>query len=148
VSAATFWSALTYPIEEWMRQTEFITLCGGNRPNSEFVDILLTNTHIPATPEYRSALIADMDAGRKTQADVLREIVENADFKSLEFNRAFVLMQYFGYLRLNPNDPPDTNFDGYDFWLRKLNQFNGDFRRAEMVRAFITSSEYRHRFGQ
>jgi hypothetical protein len=135
-------------LQEWVRRSAFIALCGGTRPNSEFVDILLTNTHIPATTEYRATLIADLDAGRKTQADVLLEIVENADFQRSEFNRAFVLMQYFGYLRRNPNDPPDTNFDGYEFWLRKLNQFNGDFRRAEMVKAFITSREYRHRFGQ
>ena len=64
-----------------------------------------------------------------------------------EFNRAFVLMEYFGYLQRNPNDPPDANFDGYTFWLNKLNQFNGDFVKAEMVKAFIASSEYRSRFG-
>jgi len=56
-------------------------------------------------------------------------------------------MEYFGYLRRNPNDPPDNNFNGYDFWLNKLNQFNGDFLRAEMVKAFISSAEYRQRFG-
>jgi hypothetical protein len=54
---------------------------------------------------------------------------------------------YFGYLRRNPNDAPDTNFDGYNFWLNKLNRFNGDFAQAEMVRASIDSSEYRRRFG-
>ena len=64
-----------------------------------------------------------------------------------ESNRAFVLMQYFGYLRRNPNDAPDGNFNGYNFWLDKLNQFNGDFLGAEMVRAFLVSDEYRHRFG-
>ena len=64
-----------------------------------------------------------------------------------ESNRAFVLMQYFGYLRRNPNDAPDGNFNGYNFWLNKLNQFNGDFAGAEMVRAFLGSTEYRHRFG-
>ncbi|HZT58248.1 MAG TPA: DUF4214 domain-containing protein, partial [Pyrinomonadaceae bacterium] len=58
-----------------------------------------------------------------------------------------VLMQYFGYLRRNPNEGPDTNFSGYDFWLAKLNQFNGDFTQAEMVKAFIESAEYRARFG-
>ncbi len=46
-----------------------------------------------------------------------------------------------------PNDAPDANFDGYNFWLNKLNQFNGNFVQAEMVRAFIDSSEYRRRFG-
>ena len=55
-------------------------------------------------------------------------------------------MQYFGYLRRNPNDLPNTNFDGFDFWLDKLNQF-GDYRRAEMVKAFISSTEYRNRLG-
>jgi hypothetical protein len=63
-------------------------------------------------------------------------------------NRAFVLMQYFGYLRRNPNDAPEPglNFDGYNFWLNKLNQFNGNYAAAEMVKAFITSVEYRQRF--
>jgi len=64
-----------------------------------------------------------------------------------EFNRAFVLMQFFGYLRRNPNDPQDTDYTGYDFWLTKLNQFNGNFINAEMVKAFISSGEYRERFG-
>ena len=64
-----------------------------------------------------------------------------------EFNRAFVLMQFFGYLRRNPNDAPDSDYTGYDFWLTKLNQFNGNFQNAEMVKAFITSGEYRQRFG-
>jgi len=58
-----------------------------------------------------------------------------------------VLMQFFGYLRRNPNDTPDTDYTGYDFWLTKLNQFNGDYNAAEMVKAFINSSEYRKRFG-
>jgi len=54
----------------------------------------------------------------------------------------------FGYLRRGPNESPDTNFDGYNFWLSKLNEFGGDYINAEMVKAFITSDEYRQRFGQ
>jgi Tol biopolymer transport system component len=134
-------------LQDWVRSFAFITLCGGNRPSAEFVDILLHNTHINVTAEYRNSLVADLDAGRKTQADVLLEIVENAEFKQLETRRALVLMQYFGYLRRNPDDPPDTDFAGYNFWLAKLNSFGGDFRRAEMVKAFISSTEYRKRFG-
>ncbi len=65
-----------------------------------------------------------------------------------EFNNAFVLMQYFGYLRRDPNAAPDADYTGYDFWLTKLNQFNGNFVNAEMVKAFIDSSEYKQRFGQ
>ena len=56
-------------------------------------------------------------------------------------------MEYFGYLRRNPTDAPDGNDSGYQFWLAKLNSFGGDFRKADMVKAFILSSEYRQRFG-
>jgi hypothetical protein len=62
-------------------------------------------------------------------------------------SRCFVQMEYFGYLRRNPNAAPDNNFNGYNFWLNKLNQFNGDFLQAEMVKAFLSSLEYRARFG-
>ena len=68
-------------------------------------------------------------------------------------------MQYYGYLRRNPDDAPDNNFAGFDFWLNKINSFSSpeeDMRddsqalarvqRAEMVRAFIESFEYRQRF--
>ena len=58
-----------------------------------------------------------------------------------EFREAFVLMQYFGYLRRDPDDA------GYQFWLYKMNQFGGNYLAAEMVKAFIASDEYRHRFG-
>jgi len=47
----------------------------------------------------------------------------------------------------NPNDAPDTDYTGYDFWLTKLNQFNGNYINAEMVKAFLSSIEYRQRFG-
>ena len=50
-------------------------------------------------------------------------------------------MEYFGYLRRDP----DTS--GFNFWLGKLNDFNGNFIAAEMVKAFISSAEYRQRFG-
>ncbi|HZB47100.1 MAG TPA: hypothetical protein VE360_17710, partial [Pyrinomonadaceae bacterium] len=101
----------------------------------------------PTTAE-RDALVVGLGAGTETRATVLRKVADSAQFRALEFNRAFVLMQYFGYLRRDPDEAPDTNLDGYNFWLSKLNQFDGDFVRAEMVRAFINSIEYRQRFGQ
>lgn len=55
-------------------------------------------------------------------------------------------MQYFGYQRRNRNDLSNPKFDGFDFWLDKLNQF-GDYRRAETVKAFISALEYSNRFG-
>jgi hypothetical protein len=68
--------------------------------------------------------------------------------RAAEFNDAFVLLQYHGYLRRNPTDPPDADDSGYQFWRAKLNQFNGNFIQAEMVNAFLSSDEYKRRFGQ
>ena len=73
-------------------------------------------------------------------------MAEDPNLVSAESNSAFVLMQYFVYLRRNPNDPQDNDYTGYDFWLTKLNQFHGDFVNAEMIKAFLTSIEYRTRF--
>jgi hypothetical protein len=69
-------------------------------------------------------------------------------------------MQYFGYLRRDADDAPDGNFNGYDFWLNKMNQFSvpgenvrddnvalNRVKRADMVKAFIVAGEYRGRFG-
>src|SRR5437660_2428879 len=83
----------------------------------------------------------------KRMRSVLRTIGEHPNLNAAESNRAFVLMQLFGYLRRDPNTGLDTDYSGYDFWLTKLNQFNGNFVNAEMVKAFISSSEYRQRFG-
>jgi Domain of unknown function (DUF4214) len=113
---------------------------------AQFVDTLNTNAGNPLSPSERNQLVADLTVGAKTRAKVLRAVSEDPDLHDEEFNRAFVLMQYFGYLRRNPNDAPDSDHTGYDFWLTKLNQFNGNFVDAEMVKAFIVSGEYRLRF--
>jgi hypothetical protein len=111
------------------------------------VDRLNTNAGSPLSATERNQLISDLTASTKTRAQVLRAVAEHPNLVNAEFNRAFVLMQYFGYLRRNPNDPQDSDYSGYDFWLTKLNQFNGNYNAAEMVKAFITSIEYGHRFG-
>ena len=103
------------------------------------------------TNAERTALITELTpnpADTALRADVLMKIAENLLLQQREFNRAFVLMQYIGYLRRNPDAAPDLNFAGFNFWLNKLNQFNGNYVAAEMVKAFITSNEYRRRSGQ
>ena len=82
------------------------------------------------------------------RAKVLQGLAEGETLRKRETERAFVLMQYFGYLRRDPDAAPDTDFTGYRFWLAKLEEFGGDYRRAEMVKAFLSSDEYRKRFGQ
>jgi hypothetical protein len=81
------------------------------------------------------------------RAQAVRQVAENANLVAAEKNRAFVLAQYFGYLRRNPNDSPDSDYTGFEFWLNKLTEKNGDYIAAEMVKAFLSSTEYRQRFG-
>ena len=121
---------------------------------AQFVDALFVNAGVTPSATDRNAAINEFAGAGNTadtaaRARALRRVAENSIFRQQESNRAFVLMQYFGYMRRNPNDPPEAglNFDGYNFWLGKLNEFNGNFVNAEMVKAFIISGEYRHRFG-
>ncbi len=109
---------------------------------------------VTPTADERTAAVSEFGS-EGTSADLtargraLLRVAENQTFAQQELNKAFVLIQYFGYLRRNPNDAPEAtqDFQGYNFWLVKLNQFNGNFIEADMVKAFIISSEYRQRFG-
>jgi hypothetical protein len=114
---------------------------------AQYVDALNANAGGALSTSERNQLVTDLTGGAKTRAQVLRAVAEDPDLNTAENNRAFVLMQFYGYLRRNPNDAPDADYTGYDFWLSKLNQFNGNFVNAEMVKAFIQSDEYKHRFG-
>ncbi len=115
---------------------------------AEFVGALDANAGGVLTAAERASLASALAAGTKTRAEVLRAVAENAELSRREFNKAFVLMQYFGYLRRSPDEFPDFDYTGYNFWLGKLNDFGGDYVAAEMVKAFITSDEYLKRFGQ
>jgi uncharacterized repeat protein (TIGR01451 family) len=134
----------------FVQRSDFLTAFPNSMSAQQFVDKLDTNAGFVLSPPEKANLISLLEA---TPADitkralVLRSVADDPDLKSAELNRAFVLMQYFGYLRRNPNDLPDIDFSGYNFWVTKLNSFGGSFIDAEMVKAFISSLEYRQRFG-
>ena len=111
---------------------------------AQFVARLNQNTGGALTQVQADALTAELLGNNTTagRASVLRRVAESVEVGRREKNRAFVLMSYFGYLR---RDPEST---GYAYWVSKLEEFNGDFRRAELVNSFISSVEYRQRFGQ
>jgi subtilisin family serine protease len=138
----------------FVQRPPFITAFPLSMTPDQFVDKLNLNAGNPLSTSERNQLVTDLSSATKTRAQVLRAVAEDADLKTAEFNRAFVLMQFFGYLRRNPNDLPDTDYTGYDFWLTKLNSFTqpGDdplvrSQKADMVKAFISSAEYRQRVG-
>jgi hypothetical protein len=120
----------------------------GTLTASQYVDALYASAGVTPTASERSDAITAFGAGGSAgRAAALRLIVDSSGVRTAEANPSFVLMQYFGYLRRNPTDLPDTDDSGYQFWLTKLNQFNGDFNAAQMVQAFLVSGEYRQRFG-
>jgi len=132
--------------DNWVKRPEFRTIYD-SKSNAQYVDALFSNAGVVPGASERAELVDGLNAGTQTRATVLRAVVENATLQRQEFNPAFVLVQYFGYLRRNPDDPPDGDLRGFNFWLTKLNQFDGNFINAEMVKAFLSSIEYRQRFG-
>ncbi|HEX7176981.1 MAG TPA: Calx-beta domain-containing protein [Pyrinomonadaceae bacterium] len=108
-----------------------------------YVDALFASAGVTATAQERqNAVNAYGGGGAAGRAATLRSVADSASVRNAEFRSAFVLMEYFGYMRRDPDQA------GYTFWLGKLNEFGGNYIAAEMVKAFITSGEYINRFGQ
>jgi len=126
-------------VDAWVQRAAFQSTYGG-LTDAGYVDALISNTGVSFSQSEREALVNGLSSGASTRAEVLRQIAENERFVAAKRNESFVMMQYFGYLRREPDA------DGYAFWLNKLNQFNGNFEQAEMVKAFLVSGEYRNRF--
>jgi hypothetical protein len=140
--------------QSFVQRARFTTKYANSLSPSTFVDQLFQNAGVTPSATDRNAAINEFAGAADisnvaARARAFRDVAENATLQQQEKNRAFVLMQYYGYLRRNPDDAPEASRDytGYEFWLSKLNQFNGDFIAAEMVKAFINATEYRQRFG-
>jgi hypothetical protein len=137
---------------EFVQTSRFMTAFPAAMTPAEFVDKLNQNAGNVLSGSERTTAInlfggATDSSNTTARAQAVRQVAEDVDLYNAEYNRAFVLAEYFGYLRRNPNDTPDADYTGYDFWLTKLNQFNGNYINAEMVKAFLSSIEYRQRFG-
>jgi hypothetical protein len=128
-------------VAAWVQRPAFQAAYGG-LGNDAYVDALVSHTGVSFSSSEREALVNGLNSGTLTRATALRQIAEDGRFMAAKRNEAFVMMQYFGYLRREPDEA------GYRFWLNKLNQFGGNFEQAEMVKAFIVSGEYRNRFRQ
>jgi N-acetylneuraminic acid mutarotase len=142
--------------DEWVQRPAFVAAYPITLSNTEVVNKLFDSAGLTSSiyDALRQQEILAMNAGR-SRALVLRDVIEIPDFKNIpdandpryselrqvsQYNPAFVLMQYFGYLRRNV-DPA-----GYAFWLDVVNNREPNNYRA-MVCAFITSQEYQLRFG-
>ena len=125
-------------LNDWMNTTAFKQLYNG-KSNPEFVDSLLSNAGLGWSAGDRYLLIKGLDSGTQSRQTALLGIIEDKDFYAREFNTAYVLVHYFGYLRRNPDDAPDFNLKGLNFWRDRLDEW-GDYRIIS--RAFIESTEY------
>ncbi|MGI8655305.1 MAG: DUF4214 domain-containing protein [Pyrinomonadaceae bacterium] len=129
---------------DWIGRAEFQKLYPATSTPEQFIDALI------ATIRQTTSGAVDLTTNRASYQNILRQsgrgsvvrqIVEDQAFQQAEYNRAFVLMQYFGYLRRDPDA------DGYKFWLDVLNNRVANNYRG-MVCAFVTSAEYQNRFGK
>lgn len=127
----------TFFSNQWIERPDFKAIYDG-LPNAAFV-IKLVETADVQLPN-QDQLIADLNSGSITRAQALRAVVESQAVLDKQYNRAFVAMQYFGYLRRDPEE------EGYQRWLNVIDRNPADYRT--MVQGFATSVEYRLRFGQ
>ncbi|MGI8655302.1 MAG: S8 family serine peptidase [Pyrinomonadaceae bacterium] len=132
--------------DAWVARPEFTQKYGQNPTPDQLVDALIasiktTTGNTVDLSSQRQTYLSELQSGA-SRGQVVRELIEQQAFQQAEFNRAFVLMQYFGYLRRDPDQ------GGYDFWLgiltNKLPNDSSGYRA--MVKAFMTSIEYRARF--
>jgi len=129
--------------EDFLARTSVANAFSGTS-NEAFVDRILSNLGIgmtnpdPNSGETRNSLVNALNANTKTRPQVLRLIVESAEAIAVQFNRAFVAIQYYGYLRRTPEAT------GYEANLNALNQTNNS---RQLINGFLNSIEYRLRFG-
>ena len=132
----------------FVQRQDFLQQYPANLDAGGFVDALIATagqaSGILDLATRRNGLVTQYNLGANqtdSRVRVVRALIDDSAFSATFYNRAFVLMQYFGYLHRGPDQA------GYDFWLNHVNNRNPNNYRA-MVCAFITSSEYQRRFAQ
>jgi hypothetical protein len=129
--------------EAWVQRPAFLADFPTSMSADAYVAKLSQRAVVTLTAAESQAAVAAYGSGDvQGRARALRAVAESVTVRQAHKNPAYVLMEYFGYLRRDPDA------EGFNHWLTKLNDFHGDAVAAEMVKAFITSIEYRQRFGQ
>ena len=133
-------AAKTAFAQNFVERREFTARYPQGMTREQFVDALLETMSTRSGVDHsslRNQLLIDFDTSGR--ALVVRQASEASVFVAAEYNKAFVLIEYFGYLRR------DLDQDGYGFWLGVLNNGAPNNYRG-MVCAFLTSAEYQRRF--
>jgi len=125
-------------VQAWVGRDAFVSTFG-HLTDAQFVDKLLMNASVKMDATERDGLINDLASGRETRAGILLRIVNNHELIDKENDRSLLLLHYFGYLRRNPDDPPDHDLHGFNFWLQQLAKSHDV---AGIAAAFKQSIEY------
>jgi hypothetical protein len=145
IGGANLAAAKTSFADGFVQRGEFAAKYPQTITRDQFVDALLQTMNARSgadSSSLRGTLINDYDSGvtqNQSRSLVVSDAVQASAFAQAEYNRAFVLMEYFAYLRRDPE------VNGYNFWLNALNSAPNNYRG--MVCSFITSAEYQRRFG-
>jgi hypothetical protein len=123
-------------VNDFTARSEFKTKYGALTTPTAYVDALLKTVNLPAHPS-RNGWIDALTNGTTTRAKVLRQLSESSEVYEKYYTEAFVVMQYFGYLRRDPDIL-------YKEWIKIMKANGGDYR--VMINGFLNSAEYRNRF--
>jgi hypothetical protein len=107
--------------------------------NRHYVNRLITNSGIAFDDRDENDLVRLLDQKGQSRADILLKIANDERIIEKDKDRSLLLLYYFGYLRRNPDDPPDGNLNGFNFWLRDLAQYGNT---AKIANAFQESGEF------
>jgi hypothetical protein len=124
-------------VNEFMTRPDYQTLYGPITDNDAYVTAVLNTLGLPSHPR-KTEWVTALNGG-SSRATVLRAVTEDGQVYSKYYNEAFVIMQYFGYLRRSADI-------SYLQWIQTMNSNGGNYR--EMINGFLNSAEYRQRFGQ
>jgi hypothetical protein len=124
--------------EQWVNRPEFVSAYR-SLSDEEFVASVNANAGVQLDEAVRATVTKELKEKRATRADVLLRLVEDSRFAEREKNRSVVLLHFFGYLRRNPDDPPDNNLNGLLHWVGELNK---GYDPAALSYAFASSIEH------
>jgi hypothetical protein len=124
-------------VNEFMNRTDFHTRYGALTDPTAYVSAILQTLGLPGHTAKQFWINA-LNDHVMTRAQVLRSIVESTEVYQKYYNEAFVIMQYFGYLRRSADI-------SYLSWIQTMNSTGGNYRT--MINGFLNSLEYRQRFG-
>jgi photosystem II stability/assembly factor-like uncharacterized protein len=131
--------------QTFVGRSAFLGLYPRSQTADQFLDALLGSIQQHSgvnLSSQRAALKSLYDGTDSGRAAILRQVADSQNFVDGEYNNSFVLMEYFGYLRRDPDS------GGFDFWLGQVNKFplrDVGIQHA-MACSFITSAEYQLRF--